>query len=71
MEEMPPALPSTPRKPTDPFTEQFQPVENARLFGVIDATLKRPARLVYELIHGEDWKPAATLFVILLFCRLA
>ena len=71
MEDTTPELPSSIRKPKDPFTEQFQPLENGRLFGVVDATLKRPARMVHELIHGAGWKAPLSLMLVLLFCLAA
>ncbi|MDF7800368.1 hypothetical protein P4C99_12900 [Pontiellaceae bacterium B1224] len=56
------------RIPKDPFTEQFQPLENDRLFSVVDATLKRPAQMAHELIHGTGWKAPLFLTLVLLFC---
>ena len=54
-----------------PFHAQFQALENASLFSVVDATLKRPAQMVHELIHGKEWKSSAALLFILLFCLAA
>lgn len=68
MEEMPPALPSTPRKTNDSFAEQFQPLENAHLFPVVDAVLKRPSQVVYELLHEKNQKVALLLILLLLIC---
>jgi hypothetical protein len=71
MEELPPELPKAYRKTGDPFAENFQALENKHLFGVVDATLKRPAQMVHELIHGKDWKTALLLMMVLLFCLAA
>lgn len=68
MEEEIIALPKPIRPPKDPFAEQFQPLENDRLFSVVDATLKRPAQMVHELIHGTGGKAPLSLTLVLLFC---
>lgn len=71
MEERPPEQPETVRKPDDPFAENFQALESTRLFGVVDATLKRPSQMVHELIHSEGIKAPLSLSLILLFCLAA
>lgn len=70
MEEMPPEPPKT-LTPNDPFGTHFHALENTRLFHVVDATLKRPAQMVHELIHGRGWKATMGLLLTLLFCLAA
>ena len=67
MENQVPELPKPP-KPDDPFETHFQAMGDVRLFQIVDATLKRPAQMVHELIHGSGWKAPAGLLLILLFC---
>ena len=67
MEEMPPEAPKS-KTPNDPFEEHFHALENTSLFHVVDATLKRPAQVVHELIHGQGWKATMVLIFVLLFC---
>lgn len=54
-----------------PLHAPFEALDNTRLFGVVDATLKRPAQMVHELMHGKEWKSTAALLFILLFCLAA
>lgn len=70
MENQPPELLNTP-KPSDPFKAHFKALEEIRLFPIIDAALKRPAQVVHELMHGQEWKASASLLLILLFCLAA
>lgn len=71
METLPPEVPVTIREPEDPFAENFQALENDHLFGVVDATLKRPAQMLHELVHGEGLKAPLLLTTVLLFCLAA
>ena len=70
MENQNPELPN-PHKPSDPFETHFKALEDTRLFHVVDATLKRPSQMVYELLHGHGWKASAGLLLTLFFCLAA
>jgi hypothetical protein len=53
-----------PRAPASPFGEEFAPMEQVSIFGTVDALLKRPARLAYELSRGR--RTAVCLFLLLI-----
>ena len=67
MENIPPDIPNA-AEPEDSFKTHFQPLENKTLSHVVDASLKRPAQMVYELLHGHGWKAVAGLLLTLFFC---
>ena len=46
----------------------FKPLESTRLFHVMDAMLKRPGGVVYDLIHGAGAGSSGALLAILLAC---
>lgn len=58
-------------KTRDLFETHFKALEDTRLFHVVDATLKRPAQMVHELIHSQGLKAPVGLLLILLFCLAA
>jgi hypothetical protein len=70
MEENHPELLKS-QEPHDPFKSQFKKLESTRLFHVVDATLKRPAQMVHELMYGHGGKATLGLILILLFCLIA
>jgi hypothetical protein len=71
MEEHPPQLPKPINQIPDPFAASYEPLENLRMTGVVDATLKRPAQVVHELMNGQELKASALLFLLLTICLTA
>ena len=57
-----------PAQQEHPFNAHFRRMESKRFFQVVDATLKRPAAVVHELIHGTDAKVPLALAMLLLAC---
>ncbi len=70
MKNQPPDIPKA-AEPEDSFKTHFRPLENKTLSHVVDATLKRPAQMVCELLHGHGWKASASLLLTLFFCLAA
>ncbi|VGO17061.1 hypothetical protein PDESU_05655 [Pontiella desulfatans] len=52
----------------NPFDAHFQPLEKQGLFPVVDATLKRPAQVVHELMNRKSRNIPAILTLLLLAC---
>ena len=50
------------------FNIHFHPMTTTRFFGVIDATLKRPAEVVHALIHSPSPRVMSMLLVTLTVC---
>ncbi|MGE4488458.1 MAG: hypothetical protein AB7E95_02815 [Kiritimatiellales bacterium] len=54
------------------FEKNYRAMENGRnLFQMIDAVLKRPAQVLYEILHGNGVLVTFTLLVVTLFCLIA
>lgn len=52
------------------FGDHFKCMESRNFFQVVDATLKRPAQVIHELVHGRDVKVPLFLLLLLLACLL-
>lgn len=50
------------------FETQYTPLESRQFFQVVDATLKRPAQVVHELVCGKDIRIPIFLLLVLLAC---
>ncbi|MDD3276071.1 MAG: hypothetical protein PHP93_03360 [Kiritimatiellales bacterium] len=54
------------------FETNYRDMDNNRhLFQVVDAVLKRPAQVLYEILHGKSVAITVTLLVIAVFCLTA
>jgi len=54
--------------PTSSFGEEFAPMEHVSIFSTVEALLKRPARLAYELTRGRRATVCVALLATTLVC---
>lgn len=55
---------------TDVFTSEHKPMEDPSALASVEALLKRPARLVYEMTHGSATRIIGILAAITVICML-